>query len=176
MERKARVGRDSMSKAQRGVVSWPWGWVRVQVIALGLVIGAMFIAPNWRTAAAIGLMLAAFGVEVSVRSRQVGPYGGLVAGVVVTRELFVEDVKGRTRAWLGVENSYGDETGARLVLYDTEGEGRLSLRLVEEGFEFDEESEAEPTSTEAKAGEIERNLEPAIVMFDKKAKVIWRAP
>jgi hypothetical protein len=162
-----------MGKAQRGFVSWPWGWVRVQVIALGLAIGALVIAPTWRTAVAIGLMLAAFGVELGVRSRQVGPYGGLVAGVVVTHELFLEDLKGRTRAWLGVENQYGDEEGPRLVLYDEKGQARLALRLVREKIEqsfYKKDKHAEVVPSQVEDDEPE-SKEPALVMFDKDGKI-----
>lgn len=177
MERNARDARDSMGKAQRGLISWPWGWVRVQIIALGLVIGALFIAPSWRTAAAIGLMLAAFAVELGTRSRQVGPYGGLVAGVVVTHELFLEDLKGRTRAWLGVEDRYGDEKGARLVLYDANGQARLSLRDVDEVHDYPDEEgrEAEVVRPEEDADRFVTPA-PALLMFEKDGKVIWRAP
>jgi hypothetical protein len=118
-------------------------------------------------------MLAAFGVELRVRSRQVGPYGGLVAGVVVTHELFLEDLKGRTRAWLGVENQYGDEEGPRLVLYDENGQARLALRLVREKIEqsfYREDKHAEIVPSQAGHDEPELK-EPALVMFDKDGKI-----
>jgi hypothetical protein len=118
-------------------------------------------------------VLAAFAVELGIRSRQVGPCAAVVAGVVVTHSLFLEDLEGRTRAWLGVENQYGDEEGPRLVLYDEKGQARLALRLVRENIEqsvYGEDKHAEVVPSQVGHDEPE-SKEPALVMFDKDGKI-----
>jgi hypothetical protein len=163
METKAPDSLDSIKYRHLVLGLTPWGrwsWV----VTLALLGGAILVAPSMRTVAAIALALAALVVELLAAKQVVGPYAAVVADVVVTRELFLEDSEGRTRAWLGVE-AFGDETGAKLVLYDSKGQARLSLRDVEERFEYpDEEArEAEPPA-------------PTLVMFGKYGNVIWRAP
>lgn len=171
MEMKARDSRDSIKDVQRYLKFWPWGWLCAWAVTLALFVGALLVGPSWRTVAAIGLIIAALGVQLAAPKRQVGPCAAVVAGVVVTRTLFLEDSEGRTRAWFGVENCYGDERGARLVLYDGKGQARLSLRAVEENSPEDGR-EAEVVRT----GEDAYESEPDLVMLGKDGEVIWRAP
>ncbi len=172
MERKARDSRDSIKDAQRGLGRRKWVG---HTVTLSLLIGAVLLAPSWRTAAAIGLMLAALALRIGPGAWQLGPYAAAVAGVVVTRELFLEDSQGRTRAWLGVANEYGDEKGPRLVLYDERGQARLSLRLIGEKTErLDadrlEGKHAEVVPTEPAEDKSERT-EPALVMFNQEGDI-----
>lgn len=128
-----RMGRDAvqtikitaraMQQARRRLAQW------ALVLLLSLAAIA-FALPRWQTAAAIGLALLAYNVITTDWGRYAGPYAGIATRLVRTQMLFIEDSGGRARAWLGVENEFDDETGARLVFYDEKGRARLALRFA----------------------------------------------
>lgn len=103
-----------------------------------LALGNRFRFPTPGDAAAIALALLAYNVLTTERGRYAGPYAGIAARVVRTQMLFIEDSAGRARAWLGVENVFDDEPGARLVFYDEKGLARLALRIAAGAYDHDE--------------------------------------
>jgi hypothetical protein len=118
-------------------------------------------------------MLGVYAMQLGIPG-VVGPHTGVVAGVVVTRSLFLEDSEGRTRAWLGLESEYGDEHGPRLVFYDEKGQARLALRLVEERRERDldrPDAEVVPTEGDSEKSKLTEPAEPALVMFNEDGKI-----
>jgi hypothetical protein len=183
MERKARDGVKVVGEIERELTHWPWGQLWGWVITLVLFVGSVVVAPNFRTLTAIGLMLAAYGVQLAVRKQRRTLPSAVVTGAVVTRMLFVEDSKGRTRAWLGVENEYGDEEGPRLVLYDEKGQARLALRLVHEDIEQASYNEGKHAEVVCPQDEDDGDDEaqpkaPALVMFDDDGDIslsVWAA-
>ncbi len=177
MERKARDSRQLYKKVHREMRPW-LAHVLAWAVTLGLLIGSVVLAPSWHSVIAVALIVGAYGVQTGDWGRKAGPYASIVAHVIVTRSLFLEDSEGRTRGWLGLENEYGDEHGPRLVLYDAKGQARLALRNVWEEVEAaDEEGrEAEVVPSQEDEDGDEFGPEPTLVVFGKGGNVIWRAP
>ena len=108
-------------------------WALVLFLSLAAI---AFALPRLQTAAAIALALLAYNVLTTDWGRYAGPYAGIAARVVRAQMLFIEDSAGRPRAWLGVENKFDDERGARLVFYDAQGRARLAFRFSDNEFDF----------------------------------------
>jgi len=171
MEAKSRGSVETLKKFRkelrsRFVVAQAWG---LTILSVAL---AIIVAPSWRGIAAVALVVAAYHVLRNRLWTVEGPCAGFVGGALVARSLFIIDSKARTRAWLGMDNQYGDEEGPRLVFYDWAGQAKLALRLVRETSEQIPENihdrHAEVVQRE-KDGEEELNHnEPALVMFNKK--------
>lgn len=177
MEAKARSSVEAVRSAQKELRS---RFLRAWILTLTLVLlaGAVIAAPNWRTIIVVVLAIGAYYVQEGKLWITRGPCAGFVGSVVAARTLFIVDSKGRTRAWLGVENQYGDEEGPRLVLYNEKGQARLALRLVRENIEqspYTEGKHAEVAPSQVEDDELELK-EPALVMFDINGKInlcIW---
>jgi hypothetical protein len=114
-------------------------WTLVLILSLAAI---AFAFPHLQTAAAIALALLAYNVLTTEWGRYAGPYAGIAARVVRTQMLFIEDSAGRARAWLGVENQFDDEQGARLVFYDEKGRARLALRIAGKAYDHDHDGRA----------------------------------
>jgi len=173
MERRARDSRASIKGAGRELRPW-LGWLFAWTVTLALLGGTILVAPSWRTVVAIGLMLAAYGVIQADWGAKRGPYAAVVAGVIVTRSLFLTDSEGLTRAWLGLENEYGDEHGPRLVLYDEKGQPRAALRLIDEQKERNVNVHDGPDAEVVPRGEgpdESERTEPALVMFGRGGRI-----
>jgi hypothetical protein len=177
MEVKARSSVEAVKSAQKELGS---RFLRVWVLTVTVLLvgGVVIAAPNWRTIVVIALAFGAYHVQQGKLWVMQGPRAGFVGSVVAARTLFIMDSEGRTRAWLGVENQYGDEEGPRLVLYNEKGQARLALRLVRENIEqglYTEGKHAEVVPSQA--GDDKPELkEPALVMFDIDGKInlcIW---
>jgi hypothetical protein len=122
------------SRAMRGTLARVGRWTLVMLLSLAAVVLAL---PRLQTAAAIALALFAYSVLTTRRGEDTGPYAGIAARVIRTQMLFIEDSAGKPLAWLGVEDAYGDEHGARLIFYDKKGRARLALRFADRRFEED---------------------------------------
>lgn len=126
------MGRDAVETIKitgRGMWHMQRRW-RQWALVLFLSLAAIaFAFPRLQTAAAIALALLAYNVLTTDWGRYAGPLAGIAARVVRTQMLFVEDSAGRARAWLGVEDEYGDEPGARLVFYDRKGRAASHFAL-----------------------------------------------
>ena len=127
MERVSREAVETIKITARGMQRQWRKWALVVFLSLA---AAAFAFPRLQIVAAIGLALFAYNVLTADWGRYAGPYAGVAARVLRTQMLFIEDSTGRARAWLGVENEFDDETGARLVFYDEKGRARLALRFA----------------------------------------------
>lgn len=128
-----RMRRDAVETAKITAREMKYTRRRLRQWALAALLSLAAIAfafPRLQTAAAIGLALLAYNVLTTDWGRYAGPYAGIAARVLRTQMLFIEDSAGRARAWLGVENEFDDETGARFVFYDEKGRARLALRFA----------------------------------------------
>jgi len=177
MEAKARSSAEAVKSAQKELrLRFLRAWILT--FTLVLLAGAVIAAPNWRTIIVVVLAIGAYHVQEGKLWIMRGPWAGFVGSVLAARTLFIVDSKGRTRAWLGVENQYGDEEGPRLVLYNEKGQARLALRLVRENIEqgpYTEGKHAEVAPSQVEDDERELK-EPALVMFDINGKInlcIW---
>lgn len=131
MERMARDAVETIkitSRTMKGTRRRLRQWALVVLLSLA---AAAFALPRLQSAAAIALALLAYNVLTANWGTYAGPYAGIAARVLRTQMLFIEDSAGRARAWLGVENEFSDEKGARLVFYDDKGRARLAVRFAD---------------------------------------------